>query len=254
MVVVAIVDSGIHAAHPHIGGGVLGGAEVRPDGTIGSDFVDRLGHGTAIAAAIREKAPAAGLLAIRVFDRELRTTATALAGAIDLAVDRGATLINLSLGTTNPVHADRLAGAIARARAAGVAIIAATSADGAEPWLPGSLPGIVPVELDWTCPRHTYRVRRSGFQIRGTCDAVEIKTPVPQVPHRETPPATSRVVFQASGYPREIPGVPKEKNLKGLSFAVANMTGFAARALEGRGRLAPDELVALLVGGVSCEL
>jgi hypothetical protein len=43
-------------------------------------------------------------------------------------------------------------------------------------------------------------------------------------------------VFWASPYPRPIPGVPVERNLSGASFAVANMTGFAARmmALDGR--------------------
>jgi hypothetical protein len=38
-------------------------------------------------------------------------------------------------------------------------------------------------------------------------------------------------VFRASGFPRLIDGLPPEQNLRGISFAVANMTGFAARAL-----------------------
>jgi hypothetical protein len=41
-----------------------------------------------------------------------------------------------------------------------------------------------------------------------------------------------RSCIAASGYPRDIPGVPRERNIKGVSFAVANATGFAARALE----------------------
>ena len=32
-------------------------------------------------------------------------------------------------------------------------------------------------------------------------------------------------VFTASSYPRPVPGVPKERNLHGISFAVANFTG-----------------------------
>jgi hypothetical protein len=39
-------------------------------------------------------------------------------------------------------------------------------------------------------------------------------------------------VFYASPLPRPIPGVPPERNLQGASFAVANMTGFAAQALQ----------------------
>ena len=40
------------------------------------------------------------------------------------------------------------------------------------------------------------------------------------------------VDLAASGYPRPIPGVPVERNLSGISFAVANVTGFLARLLE----------------------
>ena len=45
----------------------------------------------------------------------------------------------------------------------------------------------------------------------------------------------ARPVFFASGYPRSIPGVAPERNLNGISFAVANMTGFVARAAEAVG-------------------
>jgi hypothetical protein len=38
--------------------------------------------------------------------------------------------------------------------------------------------------------------------------------------------------YRASGYPRPIPGVPRERNLHGVSFAVANVTGFLARSME----------------------
>jgi hypothetical protein len=40
--------------------------------------------------------------------------------------------------------------------------------------------------------------------------------------------ADGALILRASGYPRPIPGVPPERNLKGLSFAVANATGFLA--------------------------
>ena len=40
------------------------------------------------------------------------------------------------------------------------------------------------------------------------------------------------VNFAASGFPRSLPGVPPKRNLHGISFAVANMTGFVARACE----------------------
>ena len=40
-----------------------------------------------------------------------------------------------------------------------------------------------------------------------------------------------RSVLVASPHPRPIPGVPPERNLNGISFAVANATGVLARLL-----------------------
>ena len=42
-------------------------------------------------------------------------------------------------------------------------------------------------------------------------------------------------MFRTCGYPRAIPGVDPERNLKGLSFAVANITGIAARVMMDTG-------------------
>jgi hypothetical protein len=86
--------------------------------------------------------------------------------------------------------------------------------------LPGSLPGVVAVSADESCPRDVYR-HRGG-------------------------------VYFASPYPRPIPGVPVSRNLQGISFAVANMTGLAARALlcspgEPFGKLLANQAEGLLV-------
>ena len=45
---------------------------------------------------------------------------------------------------------------------------------------------------------------------------------------------SGRPVLRASGYPRPIPGVPPEHNLRGISFAVANATALLACALTAR--------------------
>ncbi len=196
---VAVIDSGVHAGHPHVGA-VEGGVSFAADGARGVDAVDRLGHGTAVAAAIREKAPAVTLVPVKVFDRELRATADALVAAIDWAVDARVHIINLSLGTANAAHEARLTAALARAAHAGVCLVAAAEQDGTR-WLPGSLPHAVGVTLDWSCPRE-----QAYVQVRLDGDI-------------------RRVTARASGYPRPIPGVPPERNLKGVSFAVANVTG-----------------------------
>jgi hypothetical protein len=168
------------------------------------DYVDRLGHGTAVTAAIKEKAPGAELFAVKVFDRSLSTNIDSLVRAIEWAARSGMHLANLSLGTARVEHEAALREAVARASSLGLIIVAARDDRGVR-WLPGSLPGVISVQLDWTCPRDEYRLAH----VDGTA------------------------VFRASGFPREIPGVPPERNLSGISFAVANMTGFTARAIAG---------------------
>lgn len=195
---VVVIDSGVHASHPHVNG-VSGGVGIDAHGGLHDDFVDRLGHGTAVAAAIREKAPAAEILIAKVFDRELATTGLALVAACDWAIQQRADIVNLSLGTTNTQHEAALASAVTRLRASGAVIVAAGGQDGVR-WLPGALPGVWSVTLDWTLPRDQCRLIREGRDFS----------------------------FLACGFPRPIPGVPPERNLKGLSFAVANVSGLVA--------------------------
>ena len=213
---VAVVDSGVHAAHPHVGS-VAGGVAIDDEGREHDDYVDRLGHGTAVAAAIKEKAPDAELYAVKVFDRSLSTRISTLVAAIDWSARNGMHIVNLSLGTARIEHERALTEAIRRAAARGAVVVAAAEDAGVR-WLPGSLPGVVPVRLDASCPRHQYRVTGGG----------------------------GAPVFCASGFPRQIPGVPPERNLNGISFAVANMSGFAARAREEAADGSIDEIVRLL--------
>jgi len=200
---IAVIDSGVNARHPHIVS-VAGGLSVRPDGGIEEgECSDVLGHGTAVMAAIQQKVPLAEYFAIKVFHSSLRTTADCLLTAIEWAVEHDVNVVNLSLGTRNSVHAARFEALIAKATASAVLLVAAREAD-AQLCLPGSLPGVFGVGLDWDMPRSLYRCA-------------------------ETP---SGIVYFTSGYPRSLPGVPRERNLHGISFAVANMTGFVARACE----------------------
>ncbi len=56
---------------------------------------------------------------------------------------------------------------------------------------------------------------------------------------------------RASGYPRPAPGIPPERNLKGLSFAVANVTGALARTLTGGCRPTAARAMAVLRAGAA---
>ena len=153
---IAIIDSGVHVGHPHVQQ-VAGGVAIGADGAEHPDYVDRLGHGTAVTAAIKEKAPDAELFAVKVFDRALATEVAALVRAIDWATRSRIHLVNLSLGTARPEHEHVLGEAVTRAARAGVVVVAAGESDGVR-WLPGSLPGVVSVQVDWNCPRDRYRV------------------------------------------------------------------------------------------------
>lgn len=201
---IAVIDSGVNPRHPHIDALVAGGAAITPDGAIRLDpeaWLDRIGHGTAVMAAIQEHAPAAEYFAVKVFHDSLRTSAATLLRAIDWCVDQHMDVVNLSLGTTNAHHHEAFAEAAERAMVAGALLVAARDAHG-EPCYPGCLPSVISVGIDPGCPRDSYRCEASGDE----------------------------TIFYASGYPRPVPGVPPTRNLSGISFAVANMTGFVALA------------------------
>ena len=196
---IAIIDSGINPDHPHVEG-VAGGVFITAAGE-SADYLDRLGHGTAVAGAIREKAPDAELYAARVFDRALSTNIHVIIRALEWSIAERVDVINLSLGTANPEHRARFEQVLARAPE--IVVVSAFEQQGRS-LLPGALDSVIGVALDSDCPRDTYHVRW----------------------------CCGRPVFYASGYPRAIPGVPRERNLNGISFAVANMTGFVAREIS----------------------
>jgi hypothetical protein len=214
---VAVIDSGANVPHPHLPS-VAGGVGVDLEGSETGDWIDVLGHGTAVAAAIHEKAPSAEIFAVKVFQRELATTARALVRAIDWATTRGMRLVNLSLGTPLELRAAELEPVVERAGRAGSIIVSAFELDG-HPWYPGCMEGVVGVCLDPDQPRESVAVEERG----------------------------GRPVVRASPYPRPVPGVPKERNLNGISFAVANATGCLAAALALRPDVrTADAAVALL--------
>ena len=220
-VTVAVIDSGIHGAHPHVGG--IAGGVVLTSSLADNDVTDRIGHGTAVAAAIHEKAPRAALLAVKVFDRTLRTTARDLARGIVWAADQGAQLINLSLGTTNEKRVSVLVDAVHHATARGALVVSVREHDGMR-WLPGSLAGVIGVRLDLHCDRHAIAVSVDGADC----------------------------TVAASGSPRPIPGVPPALNLSGVSFAVANVSGFLARLLSTHAGIASVEDLQRVLGATSC--
>ena len=161
---IAIVDSGIHPGHPHVGE-VAGAIEIAVDG-VSNDALDRLGHGTAVAGAIREKVPDAQLYAVKVFDRRLTANIGVILRALEWCRDHHMDLVNLSLGTRNPAHLESFV------RVLGDDLLVVSPAD----VLPGSLPQAIGVLPDPDCPRDAFRHHAGVFH------ASPYPRPIPGVP------------------------------------------------------------------------
>jgi subtilisin family serine protease len=131
-VIVAVIDSGIDSTHPVFAGRIApGGFNFLDDTTNLADLGPgpQRGHGTLVAGLVLRVAPEAKILPIRVLDSLGQTTTFALAQGIYHAIDRGAQVINISLGTT--ADPDLLKAAVSEAQARGIIIVAAAGNDDA---------------------------------------------------------------------------------------------------------------------------
>ncbi|HLG98944.1 MAG TPA: S8 family serine peptidase [Bryobacteraceae bacterium] len=210
---IAIIDSGVHADHPHVRG-VAGGVGVTTDG-LTADFLDRLGHGTAVAAAIREKIGAdADLYAVKVFDRRLSATIDTIIRALEWCTEEQMDLVNLSLGTSNPAHRERFELALTN----GPLVVSAAHA------LPGDLSGVIGVAADPGCPRDSYRYDGTIFY------ASPFPRPIPGVPTDQNLQGVSFAVA----------------NMTGL---IARQIGKAGRSACSAGN--HDQLLAMLITGAN---
>ena len=204
---IGMIDTGVNSAHPHVGniaGGVTIGTNRETPG-----YEDGLGHGTAIAALLHQQAPEAQLIAVKVFDRTLATSRDAVIRAIDWCLQNEIDIINLSLGTANSAHRSEFEYAVRRIRACGRAIVSAHGINGTLA-LPGCLPGVIAVVPNTTGKDVIHVVRPGTFSESAAL-------------------SSAKIIFSASPYPREIPGVPHDRNLHGVSFAVAHVTAALAR-------------------------
>ena len=101
---VAVIDSGIDADHPAVGGRVSGHVAVT-DGPLGllHDFEphgDSYGHGTACAGIVRSIAPACELYSVKVLGSRLTGRGTTFTAGLRWAIENGMDVCNVSMGTT----------------------------------------------------------------------------------------------------------------------------------------------------------
>ena len=192
---IAIIDSGIYEGHPHVGR-VAAAVHATATGW-GDDPVDHLGHGTAVAAAIREKMPQADLFAVKIFDRRLSANIEAVLRALSWCRDEGMDFVNLSLGTANPDHRARFVEAIA----GGMVVISAA------PMLPGSLAGVIGVDSDESCPRDAFRYQDGVFY------ASPYPRPIPGVPRSQNLQGVSFAVANMTGLAAQVREAEPRKDI-----------------------------------------
>lgn len=169
---VAVVDSGVDYQHPDLKGQIVNGkdfmaedptgpnGEGSPD-VIDDDPLDQFGHGTHVAGIIGALpnnstgiagiAPGVKVLNVRVLNGEGWGSAFAIAQGITYAVDRGARIINLSLGSADASKPIELA--VKYAQSKGVLLIAAAGNSFTHTGYPASYPGVIAVgatnDQDW---------------------------------------------------------------------------------------------------------
>lgn len=120
---IAIIDSGVEIEHPTIAAAL---AEPALD-VVGEGPDDCNGHGTYVALALLAWAPAAQLLSIKAVDKSGVGTRLQLLQALQVALEHGADILNLSVGSYNPNCAGDcvLCNAVGNLAAAGVIVLAA---------------------------------------------------------------------------------------------------------------------------------
>jgi subtilisin family serine protease len=163
-VTIAVIDSGVDAAHPDLTGAVVGGADVSgrgaPDGTRPVSGTGGAEHGTLVASLAAGRgsgptsgvigaAPAASLLSVSLaFGTGERSADAQVAEAVRWAVDNGADIISLSLTRNTLGWPESWDSAFGYAEENDVVVVAAagnrgsgTEAVGA----PATMPGVLAV-------------------------------------------------------------------------------------------------------------
>lgn len=166
-VVIAVLDTGIDGTHPALSGAVSPqGVSFVPGSPQWSDSGDGLdsdgdglvdeqvGHGTFVAGLIRLVAPDAMLLPVRVLDSDGIANNFQIARAVAWSIDRGAHVVNMSLG--EDYESITIMDVVAEAKAKGVVVVGAAgnrATDDPREY-PASDPNAVGVTaLDWNDAR-----------------------------------------------------------------------------------------------------
>ena len=257
-VLVAVIDSGIDGGHPEFAGKI---AEARSF-VGGSALVDKQGHGTFVAGVlaagvdnavgIAGMAPSAELLVAKVVNGDDLIDIEAEVKAIRWAVERGARVINMSLGglrdpgdPDNDAFSPLEAAAVGYAHGKGVVVVAAVG-NSAEPpprsWpfasYPAALPhvlGVSALARDGSVPAFSNRDKIYN-DISAPGDEILSTLPLALT-------AKERDCAE-QGY--SSCGSDDYRQGEGTSFAAPQVSAAAAVILGLRPKLRPEQVTALL--------
>ena len=142
-VVVAVLDTGVDASHPALSGRVLGNGFNFINNTTNTDDVgdgldndgdglidEQVGHGTYVAGLVSLVAPDVRILPVVVLNPDGRSDIWIITKGIYYAIDKGAEVINASVGTTYRPNA--FEAAIDEAKALGIVVVGAAGNEAAE--------------------------------------------------------------------------------------------------------------------------
>jgi subtilisin family serine protease len=220
-VLIAVVDSGIDAAHPELAGMII-------DQYDAIGFGDKVHpHGTGIAGAIvaharlKGTAPAAQILAARAFGSKRSSsdgTSFNILKALDWSVRRGARIINMSFaGPRDPA----VLRSLAVAHAQGIILVAAAGNAGPKspPLYPAADPDVIAVTATDESDQ-LFHAANQGTHIAVAAPGVDIFLPAPEGTYQM---------------------------ISGTSFAAAEVSGTVALMLERRPDLDPQSVRKILM-------
>jgi subtilisin family serine protease len=229
-VTVAVVDTGVQANHPDFSGHVLPGISILSNGQVqaGGGATDPNGHGTHVAGIIGAAengigivgvAPQATILPVRVLGANGTGLSTDIAQGITWATDRGAAVVNLSLGSD--IDSPSVDSAVAYAVAHGVVVVASAGNTGDTtglPEYPGALDAVIAVAA----------VGRTGAIAPYSTQADYVDVAAPGTDILSTVPTSTW-----------------EKK-SGTSMSAPHVSGLVALLIDARGPIAPATMRARL--------
>jgi subtilisin len=219
---VAVVDSGIDAAHPGVGAvdraaALAWNAETGQVECTEGPHDDLFGHGTACAGIIRRAAPDATLWSVRVLGSRLTGKGVVFAAGLRWAIAQGARVLNLSLSTGREDYFGLFHEIADEAAFAGAVLVCAAN----------------------NVPAPTYPAQFSS--VISVC-AHDGRDPF----HFDANPSPP-VDFGAPGIDVRVPWLSGATiTSTGNSFAAPHLTGLVARILSKHPHLTPYEVKAVL--------